>query len=84
LGFERDQDLEDEDDFTTVVSRRNRKKTRSAGKSGRWRETPTKLGGSLRGAQSKLCAALVKVSNDHPLCDIVTGTRCRKKNPRYL
>jgi hypothetical protein len=34
LGFERDQDLEDEDDFTTVVSRRSRKKRRSAEKSG--------------------------------------------------
>jgi hypothetical protein len=79
LDFERDQDLDDEDNFTTVVSRRSMKKKRSVGKSGRWRETPTKSGGSLRGAQSKSCAASVKVCNNHPLSDIITGTRFRKK-----
>jgi hypothetical protein len=79
LGFGRDQDLEDEDDFTPVVSRRSWKKRRSAGKARRWKGTPTKSGGSFGGAQIKSCAASVKVGNDHPLSDIVTGTRCRKK-----
>jgi hypothetical protein len=80
LGFGRDQDLEDEDDFTPVVSRRSKKKKRSAGKTRRWKGTPTKSGGSFGGAQTKSCVASVKVCNDHPLSDIVTGTRCRKKN----
>jgi hypothetical protein len=84
LGFGKDQDLDDEDDFTPVVSRRSRKKKRSVGKSKRWKGTPTKSGGSLGGAQLKSCAASVKVNNDHPLSDIITGTRCRKKNPKYL
>jgi hypothetical protein len=84
LGFESDQDLAEEDDFTPVVSRRNRKKRRSAGKDKRWKGTPAKSGGSFEGAQSKSCAALGKVNNAHPLSGIVTGTRCRKKNPKYL
>jgi hypothetical protein len=84
LGFGRGQDLEDEDDFTPVLSRKNRKKRRSLVKSRRRRESPAKSGDSLLGAQSKSSAALGKVSNDHPLSGIVTGTRCRKKNPRYL
>jgi cyclophilin family peptidyl-prolyl cis-trans isomerase len=39
LGFGRDQDLGDEDDFTPVWSRRNRKKIISLAKSGRERES---------------------------------------------
>jgi hypothetical protein len=83
LGFGREQDI-DEDDFTPVISRRSRKKRKSGGRTGRWRETPAKSGGSFVGAQSKSCAAQGKVNNVHPLSDIVTGPRCRKKNLKYL
>jgi hypothetical protein len=84
LGFEKEQGCEDEDGFTPVLSRKKRKKRRSLINSGRRREPPSKSGGSPEGAQSKSSAALGKVNNAHPLSGIVTGTRCRKRNPKYL
>jgi hypothetical protein len=84
LGFDKEQGCEDEDGFTPVLSRKKRKKRRSLINSGRRREPPSKSGGSPEGAQSKSSAALGKVNNAHPLSGIVTGTRCRKRNPKYL
>jgi hypothetical protein len=84
LGFDREQGCEDEDGFTPVLSRKKRKKRRSLINSGRRKGSPIKSGDSLEGAQSKSSAALGKVNNAHPLSGIVTGTICRKRNPRYL
>jgi hypothetical protein len=81
---DREQGCEDEDDFTHVLSRKKRRKRRSLINSGRRRESPITSGDSLEGAQSKSSAALGKVNNFHPSSGIVTGTRCRKRNPRYL
>jgi hypothetical protein len=82
LGF--NEELEDDiDDFTPVVSRRTKKQRKSAEKK-KGRGTPTKSGVASRGALAKSSAASVKVHNDHPLCGIVTGTRNRKKNSKYL
>jgi hypothetical protein len=83
LGFGREHESDD-DDFTPLVSRRNKKKKKGGGKSGRWKGTPTKSGGLLVGAQSKSCAAQGKVNNVHPLSDIVTGPRCRKKSKIFM
>jgi hypothetical protein len=83
LGFGREQESDD-DDFTPVVFRRNKKKKKGGGKFGKWKGTPAKSGGLRVGAQTKSCAAQGKVNNVHPLSDIVTGPRCRKKNPKYL
>jgi hypothetical protein len=69
LGWKEDAD---EEGFTPVISRRNKKKLKSACKV------------KLRGAQSKVNAASVKVNNNHPLCDVITGTRERRKNPKFL
>jgi hypothetical protein len=69
LGFGEKE--EDEDGFTLVISRRSQKAAKSAYKI------------RLRGAQSKSSATSVKVNNYHPLCDVVTGHRERKKNPIY-
>jgi hypothetical protein len=84
LEFDREQRSEDEEGFTPVLSRKKRKKRRSLINSGKRRGSPVKSGDSSEGAQSKSSAALGKVNNAHPLSGIVTGTRCRKKNPRYL
>jgi hypothetical protein len=84
LGFDGEHVSEEEDGFTPVLSRWKRRKRRSLTKSGRRGGSPVQSGVSPEGAQSKSSAALGKVNNDHPLCGIVTGTRCRKKNPRYL
>jgi hypothetical protein len=82
LGF--NEELEDDiDDFTPVVSRRTKKQRKSAEKK-KGRGTPTKSGVASRGALAKSSAASVKVHNDHPLCGIVTGTRNRRKNSKYL
>jgi hypothetical protein len=84
LGFsdkmEEDDDMED---FTPVISRRTKKQRKSVEKKRR-RGTPAKSGVASGGALTKSCAASVKVLNDHPLCGIVTGTRTRKKNHKYL
>jgi hypothetical protein len=84
LEFDREQRSEDEEGFTPVLSRKKRKKRRSLINSGKRRGSPAKSGDSSEGAQSKSSAALGKVNNAHPLSGIITGTRCRKKNPRYL
>jgi hypothetical protein len=82
LGF--NEELEDDiDDFTPVVSRRTKKQRKSAEKK-KGRGAPAKSCVALRGALAKSSAASVKVHNDHPLCGIVTGTRNRRKNSKYL
>jgi hypothetical protein len=77
LGY--GEEHEDEEGFTLVISRRNEKKRKSVCKKAMRRESPAKSGGSRGGAQAKSGAALGKVFNDHPLCDIVTRPRYRKK-----
>jgi hypothetical protein len=71
------------EDYTPVVSRRTKKKRKSAEKKSE-RGTLAKSCVASGGVQSKSSAASVKVSNDHPLCGIVTGTRRRKQNSKYL
>jgi hypothetical protein len=64
LGF-REEDT-DEEGFTPVVSRRNRKKMKSSSKS----KMSMPRYGSIKsdgGAHSKSSAASVKVHNNHPL-----------------
>jgi hypothetical protein len=46
--------------------------------------TLTKSGVVYGGAQVKWSDASVKFLNDHPLCGIVTGSRRRKQNSKYL
>jgi hypothetical protein len=75
-----DDDLEDS---THVVARWTKKKIKSAEKRS-VRGTLAKSGLASGGAHSKSSAASLKVSNDHPLCVIVTGSRRRKQNPKYL
>jgi hypothetical protein len=82
LGLSDNTDDEFED-FTPVVSRRTRKKRKLVEKKA-LRGTPAKSGVASRGAHSRSSAASVKVANDHPLCGIVTGTRNRKQNYKYL
>jgi hypothetical protein len=82
LGFS-DNTEDDMEDFTPMVSRRTKKQRQSAEKKRR-RATPTKSGVASGGALAKSSAASVKVHNDHPLCGIVTGTRTRRKNYKYL
>jgi hypothetical protein len=36
------------------------------------------------GPESGCGAAQVKVINDHPMCGIVSGSRVRRNNPKYL
>jgi hypothetical protein len=81
LGFGEESD--DGEDFTPVISKRTKKKLRSAVKMGKRsnHSEDVKSGG---GAQFKSSAASMKVHNYHPLSDIVSGSRVRKKNPKYL
>jgi hypothetical protein len=81
LGF--GEETTDDEGFTPVLSRKTRKAMRSASK--------VRIGGKndegsvrSRRAQSKSSAASVKAHNNHPLCDIMAGSRVRKKNPKYL
>jgi hypothetical protein len=69
----KDSDLEDDlDDFTLVVSRKSKKNLRknSAGKK-------ANQGVPLSGTKS-----LSRASNNHPLCDIITGPRLRSHSIR--
>jgi len=62
------RDGEEEDvEFTPVISRKNKKKRKSVG--------------NVKKCQGKLNAAAVKVNNYHPMSDVVTRTRERKKIP---
>jgi hypothetical protein len=81
LGFGEEND--DEEDFTPVVSRRTRKRLKSAKKNQRPMERNRCNTRSL-GAQSDVGAAQGKVTDDHPVCGMVTGPRVRRKNPKYL
>jgi hypothetical protein len=64
----KDSDLEDDlDDFTPVVSRKSKKNLRKNSKGKK-----ANLGVSLGGTKS-----LRRASNNHPLCDIITGPRLR-------
>jgi hypothetical protein len=81
LGF--GEDTTDDEGFTPVLSRKTKKAMRSAAK--------VRIGGrndenivSSRRAQSKSSDASAKAHNNHPLCDIMAGSRVRKKNPKYL
>jgi hypothetical protein len=82
LGFS-DNMEDDMVDYIPVVSRRTKKQRKSAEKRRR-RGTPAKSSVASGGALAKSSAASVKVHNDHPLCGIVTGTRNRRKNSKYL
>jgi hypothetical protein len=70
LGFGEDHD--DEEDFTSVVSRRSGQTKKSA--------CQISLGRTL----SKSGVASAKALNDPPLCGIVARSRRRKQNPKYL
>jgi hypothetical protein len=76
LGFGETSD--EEQDFTPVISKRTRRKQKSAIKLS-INPRQEKEARSERGAQSKSSAASEKVHNNHPLCDIVSGSRVRKK-----
>jgi hypothetical protein len=82
LGFLDNLD-DDMEDFTPVVSRKTKKKRKSAEK-GSLRGTLAKSGVTSGGAHFRSSVASVKVANDHPLCGIVTRTRNRKQNHMYL
>jgi hypothetical protein len=74
---------DDMEDYTPVVSRRSKKKKKSADRKS-LRGTLAKSGVASGGAHTRSSAASVKVANDHPLCGIVTGARNRRQNKRYL
>jgi hypothetical protein len=78
------ENSENEDEFTPVVSRRKKKKERISACKFVVRGTPTKSGVTSAGPESVLSAAPVKALNDYPLCGILSGTRRRKPNPKYL
>jgi hypothetical protein len=81
LGFGEDES--DNDDFTPVMSKRTKKRIRSAVKislKNQQKRESAKSGG----AQDKSCAASVKAHRYHPESDIVAGSRVRKRNPKYL
>jgi hypothetical protein len=77
------EENEEEEEFTPVVSRKTRKKLKSAKKIQRSMENNGCKARSL-GAQSGFGAAQGKATDGHPVCDIVTGPRVRRKNPKYL
>jgi hypothetical protein len=77
------EESDDGEDFTPVISKRTKKKMRSAVKLSK-RSNHSESVKSGGGAQFKSSAASVKVHNNHSLCDIVSGSRVRKKNPKYL
>jgi hypothetical protein len=81
LGF-CEEEMDDED-YTPFISKKNRKRMKSACKIQRSLEKNSQRRMEL-GAQSGLCAAQEKVNNDHPVCGIVAGSRIRRKNPKYL
>jgi hypothetical protein len=81
LGF--GQEEMDDEGFTPFLSKKTKKKMQSACKIQRSLEKNRQRRKDL-GAQSGFCAAQEKVINDHPVCGIVTGSRIRKKNPKYL
>jgi hypothetical protein len=74
---------DDMEDYTPVVSRRSKKKKKSADRKS-LRGTLAKSGVASGGAHSRSSDASVKSLNDHPLCGIMAGTRRRKQNPGYL
>jgi hypothetical protein len=81
LGFgEEDMDYEG---YTPFLSKKTKKRMKSACKIQRSLEKNRQKRVEV-GAQSGLCAAQEKVINDHPVCGIVTGSRIRRKNPKYL
>jgi hypothetical protein len=81
LGFgENDFDNEG---FTPVLSKKAKKKNRSAVKVTMGRQQ-LRENDKSGGAQAKSCAASVKAHRYHPERDIVAGSRVRKKNPKYL
>ena len=65
------------------MSKKNKKKLRSACKVVLNRGMQSGSGMPSGGAQVKLSAASVKAHNYHPLSGIVTGTRERKKTLRF-
>jgi hypothetical protein len=82
LGF--GESDSDSDGFTPVLSRSSKKKVRAAAKCRISAQQKKKESVRSGGAQSKSSAASVKAHSYHPLCDIVAGSRVRKKNPKYL
>jgi hypothetical protein len=66
--------VEDETEFTPVLSRKKRMEIRKEKASGK----KSNQGVPLFGTKS-----LKKVSTIHPLCDIVSGPRTRNKNVKY-
>jgi hypothetical protein len=76
LGFG-EEDMDD-DGFTPVMSKKTKKRMKSACKIQRSLEKNRQRRKEL-GAQSGLCAAQEKVINDHHVCGIVTGSRIRRK-----
>ena len=77
------EDGEEIEDFTPVISKKNRKKLRSACKVALNRGMQSSSGMPSGGAQTKMSAASVKAHIYHPLSGIVTGTRERKKTFRF-
>jgi hypothetical protein len=81
LGFgEMDSD---EEEFTPVLSRRSKKALRSASEV-KVRKLQVEESTGSRREQSKSSVASVKVHNNHPLSDVMAGSRVKKKNPKYL
>jgi hypothetical protein len=82
LGFgESDSDSEG---FTPVLSRRSKKKIKAATRCRISIQQKKEENVRSGGAQAKSSASSVKAHNYHPLCDIVAGSRVRKRNPKYI
>jgi hypothetical protein len=82
LGFG-ESDL-DSYGFTPVLSKSSKKKMKAAARCRISVQQKKKESVRSGGAQSKSSAASVKAHSYHPLCDIVAGSRIRKRNPKYL
>ena len=72
----------DKDGFTPVLSNSTRKNIRTARRL-MVEGLPSGSGKSCGGALAGCSAASVKVTNNHPLSGVVTGSRVRKKKPKY-
>jgi hypothetical protein len=82
LGF--GESDSDSDGFTPVLSRSSKKKMKAAARCRISIQQKKKESVRSGGAHSKSSVASVKAHSYHPLCDIVAGSRVRKKNPKYL
>jgi hypothetical protein len=82
LGFGESES--DSDGFTPVLSKSSRKKMKAAARCRISVQQKKKESVRSGGAQSKSSAASVKAHSYHLLCDIVAGSRIRKRNPKYL